>query len=569
MPDELAFVFDLALAIVAAFIGGAIAQRLGQPPILGYLIGGVLIGPFTPGPIADVRHVQVVAEIGVAFLMFALGAEFSFAELRRLGRVAVLGGGLQIVGTTCLGPLLAPALGLTLLQGVFLGGLLALSSTVVSLKLLMARGELGALHGRVTLGILVAQDIAVVPMVVVLPSLAVGGGAVLTNLGLAALKAGAILIGGYFVGVRAVPWLLARAAISRSRELFLLGVVSLALGTALVTQAAGLSLAFGAFLAGLLVAESGYRTQVLAEVLPLRDLFASLFLVSIGMLVDPIGVVGRLGPVALLTAVVVLGKIGIVTGAVMLLSLPARVALLAGLSLAQIGEFSFVLGRLGLETGAIPAETFDLMLATALTTIVLAPFLLRGAPSILALAARLPLIGPRFGEPLEADPIAETLRGHTVICGFGRVGRELAAALDARGFRYLVVEYNPLIVGDLRRRGITAIYGDASNPAVLEHTHLEHARLVAVLMPDANSAELTTQRVRRMHPRLDVVARAADVAHVARLRRAGATEVVQPEFEAGVEVIRHALGRYGVAGPELGHLVAGRRAAVYRSAEAQ
>ena len=569
MPSELAFVLDLALAVGAAFLGGAVAQRLGQPPILGYLIGGVLIGPFTPGPVADVHHIQVVAEIGVAFLMFALGAEFSFAELRRLGRVAAFGGGLQIAVTTCLGPLLAPALGLSLVQGVFLGGLLALSSTVVSLKLLMARGELGALHGRVALGILVAQDIAVVPMVVVLPSLAVGGQAVWTNLGLAALKAAAILVGGYVVGVRAVPWLLARAAISRSRELFLLGVVTLALGTALVTQAAGLSLAFGAFLAGLLVAESEYRTQVLAEVLPLRDLFASLFFVSIGMLVDPLGLVARLGPVALLSAVVVLGKVAIVTVAVMLLAMPGRVALLTGLSLAQIGEFSFVLGRLGLDTGAIPAATFDLMLATALSTIVLAPFLLRGAPAIVALAERLPLVGARFGEPIEGDPSAEGLRGHTVICGFGRVGRELAAALDARGFRYLVIEYNPLVVADLRGRGITAVYGDAANPAVLEHTNLDHARLFAVLMPDANAAELATQRVRETHPRLDVVARAADVAHVARLRRAGATEVVQPEFEAGVEVIRHALSRYGVAGPELGHIVAGRRAAVYRSAAAQ
>jgi CPA2 family monovalent cation:H+ antiporter-2 len=563
--DDLALVLDLVLAVGAAFAGGALAQRIGQPPILGYLLGGVAIGPFTPGPVADLHHVQVFAEIGVAFLMFALGAEVSIAELRRLGRLGGLGGVLQIGATMALGPMLAPVLGLGLTQGVFLGALLALSSTVVALKVLMARGELQALHGRVALGILIVQDLAVVPMVVVLPALAVGGANLFAELGFAALKAGGVLFGAYLVGGRLVPWALARAAVSRSRELFLLGIVALTLGTALATFALGLSLAFGAFLAGLAVAETEYRHQVVAEVLPLRDLFASLFFVSVGMLINPAALITNAGPVALLTGVAIVGKVVVVVGALLLLGLPGRAALLTGASLAQIGEFSFVLARIGVDAQAIPTELFDLILVAAVLSIVATPFALRAAPALGRAARRLPLIGDRFAEPIVGDDAVEGMRRHTVICGYGRVARELASALEARRFPYVVLEYNPLIARDLRDRGVPVVYGDATNPAVLEHGHVERARLLAVLVPDAVTAELVTRQARALNRDLDIVARAASAEGVGRLRAAGATAVVQPEFEGGVEVIHHALQRYGVVGPELAHVTAGRRAAFYRS----
>src|SRR5262249_3660668 len=250
----------------------------------------------------------------------------------------------------------------------------------------------------------------------------------------------------YLVGTRAVPWLLGRAAISRSRELFVLGVVGLALGTALVTYMAGLSLAFGAFLAGLAVAESEYRTQGVAETLPLRDLFASLFFVSVGMLIDPFALAQQAGLIGLVAGVAIVGKVAIVTAILMLLKLPGRVAVLTGLSLAQVGEFSFVLARIGVDAHAIPASLFDLPLAPALVTIVADPFLLRIAPQLLAVLERLPGIGARFGQPADADPAADGLSRHVVICGYGRVGSELAAALERRGLRYLVIEYHPFIV---------------------------------------------------------------------------------------------------------------------------
>ena len=561
---ELQLVLDLVLAVAAALIGGIVAQRLGQPVLLGYLIGGMLIGPFTPGPTADVHTVQVLAEIGVAFLMFSLGAEFSLGELRQLGRIATIGGPLQIFGTRVLGPLVGPLLGLSLLQSLLLGAMLALSSTVVALKVLMARGELQAPHGRVALGILLAQDLAVVPMVVVLPALAGGGDRLLVELALAAAKAAAVLLGAYVVGTRVVPWFLDHVAVGGSRELFLLVVVGLALGTALGTSAAGLSLAFGAFLAGLVVSESDYRTQVVAEVLPLRDLFVALFFVSVGMLIDPPALLTQAGLVALLVGVVLVAKVAIIVGVILGLGLPGRVGLLAGLSLAQVGEFSFVLARIGADSGAIPASLFSLVLATALVSILISPTLLRAAPALLELLERLPRVGSLFATPLAAHVDGGGLRQHTVICGFGRVARELADSLERRGFEYLVIEYNPDIVRELRDRGVPVIYGDAANPVVLEHARLDRARLLAVLIPDAGVAELVTRQARAHFPRLDIVARARSVADVERLRRAGATEAVQPEFEAGLEVIRHGLHRYGIPSAELVNVIARRRAEFYR-----
>ena len=556
-------VVDLVLAIVAAFIGGLAAQRLGQPVIVGYLIAGVALGPFTPGPTASAESIGVIAEIGVAFLMFALGAEFSRAELRDMGRVALVGGSLQIAGTIAVGVAVGLALGLTAIQGVFIGALLALSSTVVAIKVLESRGALQSLHGKGSIAILIAQDLAVVPMIVLLPALSAPGTLDWSGLLLTVAKAVGVVAVAYLVGARAAPWLLGHAAGRPSREIFLLAVVALALGTALMTHVVGLSLAFGAFLAGVVIAESEYRTQVVAEVLPLRDLFTSLFFVSVGMLIDPTTLLGALGPLALFTVAVAIAKPVVTTLALLIAGLPGVVALPAALAIAQVGEFSFVLARQGLGTGAIPPGVFDLTLATALVTIVLAPLLARAAAPTLSVLRRVPFLQRAFAEPLDAGTVNTGLRRHVVIAGFGGVARELAAVLARRGFAYIVIEYNPAIVRELRDAGSRVIYGDAGNPAVLAHAGLAEASLLAVLVPDTGTAELATRHARAMNPRLDIIARAARPEDLERLRRAGATDVVQPEFEAGVEVIRHALRRFGISGAELATLAAGRRASFY------
>ena len=563
--DELALLVDLVLAAGTALIGGLVAQRLGQPVILGYLAAGVAIGPFTPGPVGDVHNLSVLAEAGVALLMFALGAEVSLAELRRVGRVAVVGGVLQIFGSIALGVAAGPLLGLNPTQALFFGALTALSSTVVVIKLLLGRGELGSLHGRVAVGILIVQDLSLVPMMVILPALARPGDRLVADLASATITAVGLLAATFFVGTRLVPRILDRVARTGSRELFLLCVFGLALGTALGTQFFGLSLAFGAFLAGLVVSESDLSHQAVAEILPLRDLFATLFFVSVGMLLDPLFVARNLPAVLLVAAVVVLGKLLLVTVLVRAFGYAARVALLTGLAIPQMGEFSFVLARLGVGQGLIDDYVYNLTLAGALVTIIVSPALLQLADPLLGAMRRLPLVGRQFDEPVpdEVASVPPGLSRHTVICGFGRVGRELADALERRGFAYLVIEYDPRVAAQVRKRGVPVIFGDAGNPMVLHHANLEKARVLAVTVPDVPTADRTVREARRMNEQLDIVARAHGGLGLDRLRVAGATDIVRPEFEAGLEFVRHTLRRYGVSTAEVQAIVGRRRSEYY------
>ena len=568
MPD-VSLVLSLSVAVLAAFLLGLVAQRLGLPVILGYLVAGIVIGPFNPVLQADQHDVQVQAEIGVMFLLMAVGAEFSLRELRRLGRIVILGGIGQIALTMAGGPLVGRFLGLTFTQGILLGALIALSSTVVVIKVLMTRGELQALHGRIALGILILQDIAVVPMVVILPALAAGGEDVVVDLLLLAGKAAAVCLGAYFIGARVAHWLLTHIAHGESRELLILSVVAIALGTAFLTQFVGLSLAFGAFLAGLVVAESEFRTQVVAEIVPLRDLFASLFFVSVGMLFDPVWLFNNLGAVGITVAGAVLGKVVILMILLLMLRVPAHAAVCAALSLGQVGEFSFVLAQISVGAGALPSSIFNLAISTALISIFLTPFLLLLEPFLLRALRALPLIGGKFAEPDTAPYWEGLFRGHVVICGFGRVGRELAEALDLRNIHYVIVEYNPLTVSELREKGVPVVYGDVGSPAVLAHAKLEDASLLAVLVHDDVAAEVAVRHARILSPGLDIIARASSHESIQRLREAGASDVVQPEFEAGVEVIQHVFQKFEIHGEELEHLVGERRSVFYRHWESQ
>jgi len=560
---------DLVVAVLAAFCGGLIAERMRLPVVVGYLGAGILIGPFTPGLTVHRESIELLAEIGVAFLMFAVGTEFSRTELRHLGRTGGIGGAIQIFGTMGVGLLAALLLmGVSVSQAVFLGALLALSSTVVALKALMSRGELESPQGRAALGILVAQDIAVVPMIVFLPALGGRSGIQISQLEVTLGAAALIILVGTLLGTRIVPWLLSHVAIPRTRELFILGVVTLALGTALLTEAIGLSLAFGAFLAGLVMAESDYRAQVVAEALPFRDLFTSLFFVSVGMLFNPAVLVSMPLEVAALSGIAIVGKALIAVVALLIIKVPGRVALPAGIALAQVGEFSFVLARVGVSKGAIPESFFDLILATSVISVVFSPLLLALAPAMIRWLTAVPLVRRAFVALPDAGDLSEVagFRRHAVICGGGRVGGELADALHRRNLPYLVVEYNPRVVDELREAGVPAVYGDAGNVAVLAHVRLDEARLMAALMPHGAAVEVAVRHARHLNPRLYILARASNAAEVRRLKKAGADAVVQPEFEAGVEVIRQALERYGIFGLELDHVIAGRRHTFYSHA---
>jgi monovalent cation:H+ antiporter-2, CPA2 family len=383
---------DLVFAVLAAFVGGLVAHRLRQPAILGYLLAGLAISTFAPQSVAEPHTLQVLGEIGVAFLMFAHGAEFSRGEMRHLARRSAVAGILQILVTMAIGTALAPVLGLSIAQGVFLGGILALSSAAVAMKMLISRGELHTLHGQIAVGVLIVQDLAFVPLAIFLPTLVDDTDGLFASLGIPAGGALMVAVIGvvvlvlmivYSVGSRVMRWLLGQAAVAQEPELLLLGVVGLGLGIALIIQSSGASLAFGAFLAGLMVSGFKQRDEVIAQALPLRDLFGALFFLTIGMRVTLQTLGEQAGPIALLVAVVLVGRAGIIAVVTRRQGMPARAGLLAGISVAQIGEFPFVLASLGVQSHDLPQSVFDLILATAFVSILLTPLLMQAAPLVL------------------------------------------------------------------------------------------------------------------------------------------------------------------------------------------
>jgi CPA2 family monovalent cation:H+ antiporter-2 len=558
-------VFDLAAALAAAFAGGWVARRLGQPVLIGYLLAGFLIGPNTPGFDADRERVQQLAELGVAFLMFGLGVEFSISEIVRVRRIVSVAGGIQIPLSIALGVVIGLMSGWSAQASFLLGGAFAISSSIVTLTWLMSRGEADSDHAHIALGLGVVQDLALVPMIALLPVLSGSGDTnilveLLKSVGIATVALVLVIV----LGTRLVPRLLFAVARVESRELFLLVIVLIALGTALASQEAGLSFALGAFLAGLVVSESEYDRQVLSEIIPLRDLFASLFFVSIGMLVDPDYIAHHVPQVAAFTAALVVGKTLIIGGAMLAAGVNHITATLVAVFMAQMGEFSFVLAGAGNSEGIIDSNQFGVILATAVLSILVTPFLVKLLPALVEFSARLPGVAAQELAIVGHEIPTDALRRHTVICGYGRVGAVLGSALERRGFAYSVIELNPAIVRDLRARGIPAIYGDAGAEPVLEHAGIRNARVLVVASVDLVSTPAAIRYARKVNPSISIVTRATANSQVELLRAAGANEIVQPEFEAGLECIRFVMRRYGVSAQETNVLVGRRRTAHYQ-----
>ena len=530
MEPDLAIFRDLAYVFIAAVLGATVAWLARQPLILGYVAGGILIGPFTPGPVvSDVHTFEVVAEIGVILLMFSIGIEFSLSDLLRVKWVALLGGPLGIVLSAVLGTGVGALLGWPLLQGVVIGFVVSVASTMVLARLLIDRGELHSRHGRIMIGITLVEDLAVVVLTVVMPALgALEPGRLLVIAG-ALGKAVAILAPFAYLAWKVVPRLLLRVARTRNDELFLMVAVAIGLGTAALTQALGLSLALGAFLAGLLISNSDYAHQTLARLLPVRDIFVAVFFVTIGCLIDPTTVLGNLPLLLAFIGLVVVGKLVIWTGVVRLFGYPMATAFLVGVGLTQIGEFSFILVQVARAGGHIGADVYNATLAASLLTILTNATLVR--------------LVPRWIEPRREDSVPAPVPkgGHVVLCGFGRVGSAVGEAFDTFGIRYTVVERNPDVIRALRNRGVPSVFGDAGQATVLHAAGAEHAALIVVALPDADAASSATRAARAMNARAPLIARAHRIGEADELRHRGATAVVQPELEAAATVIQHAL----------------------------
>jgi CPA2 family monovalent cation:H+ antiporter-2 len=534
---------DIALILVAALLGGLVAQRLGLPLILGYILAGVVVGPNTGGPtVSSVHDIELLAEIGVALLLFAIGLHFSLDELAPVRRVAILGTAAQMALTIAFGYTLGRLLGFGWEEAAWFGALLSLSSTAVVLKSLSEQGVMGTLSSRVILGMLIVQDLAVVPLIILLPELgSLRQG--LSELGVAALEAALFVAVMVVFGRRVLPWLMARVAAWSSRELFLISVVAIGLGVGYATYLVGLSFAFGAFVAGLVLSQSEYSHQALADVEPLRDVFAMLFFVSVGMLLDPAFLLENAGTVALVVLLVFAVKGIIFAGTVRAFGYGNIIPFAVGLGLFQVGEFSFVIARVGVSAEAISQRSYSIMLTTAVITMSLTPFAMRLAP---LLYGRWRERFPR--ETLSSFNVPERgLRNHVVIAGYGRVGSFVARLLARLEQPFVVVDSNPGQGERARDSGYPVVYGDAGAEPVLEAAGVRRARLVIVTVPDPVGARLVVERVRSINPNLHVVARSTTVDQLEELGRLGVYEAVHPESEAGLELGRQALSHLGVA----------------------
>lgn len=561
-------VLDLVLALVAAFGGGLLARRLGLPVLLGYIVAGVIIGPYTPGPIAASERVDLLANLGVGFLMFALGVEFSLNELLRVRRTALITGGIQIPATIGIGYFCGMAFGWSWRASLLLGGAFALSSSIVALKLLMGRGEGNSPQAHVTLGISVIQDLSLVPMIALVPALGGEGKDLPADLGIALLKGIVAITAVVIVGTKIVPRVFEFVARTQSRELFILTVVMIAFGAAYAGERAGLSLALGAFLAGLIVSESEYDSQVLADVIPFRDLFSIIFFVSIGMLVDPGFLWDHIGIVAAGIAVLMISKLLIVGAVLLALRVDHYTTTITALLLAQMAEFSFILAGQGRNEGLLDQEQYSLVLGMALGSIMLLPLALQLAPLLSRIAATLPGVSRRETQLVGLEEPEQELRDHVIVCGYGRVGNELGQALAKIGVPYAAIDLNAPKIRHLRERGVLALYGDASQPTLLVRAGVEHAKVLAITYPDFVTARAAIQVARTLNPSIRVIARATAFGEIGPLDATGAEEIVQPEFEAGMEFVRQTLVWCALPDDTVSTTLAKRRSAYYETDEA-
>lgn len=547
MQEDFRLIVDLVLVLAAAAGGGLLAVLCRQPVILGYLIGGMVVGPAGLGLIKELIQVETLAQFGVAFLLFALGVEFSFTELKKVQVISLGGGGLQIALTILVTTLISLSVGWVSspAQGVFLGAILSLSSTAVVLKCLMERNETETPHGQIMLGILVVQDLALGLMLAVLPTLDQPvesiGMAVLTAL----LRIGLFAAGAIAAGIWVIPTLLRLLARTESRELFLLGVVALCLGIALLTEHLGLSIEMGAFVAGLMISEVEYADQTLTYVEPLRDIFATLFFVSIGMLIDPVFLWNNLELILGLVALVLIGKFLIVTPLVKGFGYPLKTALIVGLGLAQIGEFSFVLASEGQALGLVSHRVYLLILGTTAVTLVLTPFVLRLVPHLL----ELPWLKPFLDSSSKPLAVATDLpmQNHVVVCGYGGVGRNLVRLVQSHGLPVVVIDQSESKIQQLREAKVPYVYGNAASLHVLETAGVDKARSLVIALPDPMSIRLCLKRALELSPELDSVVHAKQDKDIELLYQLGAREVVQPQFEASLELATHLLTCMGVS----------------------
>lgn len=561
MDHNIPLITTLAAGFGMALILGFLAERIKVPALVGYLVAGIIIGPGTPGFVADVHLAAQLSEIGVMLLMFGVGLHFSLNDLLAVKRIAVPGAVVQMTLATMLGMTVGWWWGWSWGAGLLFGLSLSCASTVVLLKALEARGVLDSMNGRIAVGWLVVEDLATVLVLVLLPPLAgvLGGSAVAVpsadplwvTIGKTLLQVAAFIAIMLVAGRRVLPWLLWQISRTGSRELFTLSVVAAAIGIAFgAAQLFGVSFALGAFFAGMVLRESEFSHRAAEESLPLRDAFSVLFFVSVGMLFEPTILLEQPIRVLVVVAIIIFGKSIAALVIVLACRYPLNTALTVSASLAQIGEFSFILAGMGLSLGLLPAEGMSLILAGALISIALNPLLFAAIEPIRRWILERSAPARRLEQRI--DPYAELpmtterkyLEGQVVLVGFGRVGKRIASALEARGIPYVVAEQNRELVEKLRKKGIAAVSGNAADPAVLIQAHIADAAMLVVATPDSLNVRQMANTARTLNPRIEIVLLTHSEDESMMLRKEGIGTVFFGEEELAKGMTRHVLTRF-------------------------
>ena len=549
--NDILVIFGLAIAVLF------ICHRLRVPAVVGFLLTGIFVGPYGFGLVKAVNDVEILAEIGIVLLLFTIGIEFSFEKLLQIRKSVLMGGSLQVLLTFLATLFIARRFGQAFGEAVFIGFLVALSSTAIVLKLIQERAEVDSPHGRTTLGILIFQDIIVVPMILLAPLLAGATG----NLGesvLVLLAKGIGIILLVMVSTKwIVPQVLYQIARTRNQEIFLLSVVVICLGVAWLTSIAGLSLALGAFLAGLIISESEYSHQALGSILPFRDVFTSFFFVSIGMLLDVGFLFQKPGTIALIALGVLVLKSIIACFSTVLLGFPFRTSILVGLALSQVGEFSFILSRTGVEHGLLAGNVYQMFLAVSVLSMAAAPFIITLAPRAADIILRLPLPKRLISGIYPVPEIkVKSKKDHLIIIGFGVNGRNVARAARLSGIPYAVIEMNPETVRNEQAQGEPIYYGDSTQEVVLQQANIKDARIVVTAINDPASTRRITEVIRRLNPRIHLIVRSRYLQEMRPLYELGANEVIPEEFETSVEIFTRVLAKYLIPRDEIEALVA-------------
>ncbi len=522
-----------------------ICHRLRVPSIVGFLITGILAGPYGMGLVKAISVIEILAEVGVVLLLFTIGLEFSLANLWRLGKPLLLASCLQFFLTFGAILIVTKILGLPIEKAIFAGFLISLSSTAIVVKILQDRGEVESIQGHTILGILIFQDLITVPMMLLMPVLAGEGNEVVKALVIFLLEGlGMALL--VFVGAKwLVPWIFFRIAATKIRELFALSVIVICLSVAWITHLVGLSLALGAFLAGLIISESEYGHQALGNIIPFRDVFTSFFFVSIGMLLDLNFIWQNPWGLGFIAAGILILKAMLACLAVVFMGLPLRIAIIVGLGLSQIGEFSFILAKAGNIYGLMGDIGYQMFLAISILTMMLTPFIIYLAPKAADLILKLP-----FSRRLKRGTY--TVKGtakihekdHLIIVGFGINGRNIARAARTAGIPYVVLEINPQVVREEREKGEPIFFGDATHENILQHARIKEARIVVVVINDPVAARRITELSRRLNPKIHVIVRTRYLREMEPLYQLGANEVIPEEFETSIEIFARVLAKY-------------------------